>query len=185
MDLYRKGAFTTQKNLAVVHGRGVQIVRNLVEARPTTPREPGSLLRLDARPQPLRPARVGRCGPGRLDRGPAPLRGRSIPARGQSVVRGRRAVRGDQSAPDGAAGRPHGRPRQARLDPDRILCHGRPARDRRVRGPSVRVVGPLYGLQSRDGYDMAPNTALRSSASSASSRRGGTPRCQWSGMVGS
>ena len=25
---------------------------------------------------------------------------------------------------------------------------------------SVRVVGPLYGLQSQDGYDMAPNTSL-------------------------
>jgi hypothetical protein len=25
---------------------------------------------------------------------------------------------------------------------------------------SVRVVGPLYGLQSRNGYDMKPNTSL-------------------------
>ena len=29
---------------------------------------------------------------------------------------------------------------------------------------SVRVVGPLYGLQSRNGYDMPPNTSLSASA---------------------
>lgn len=35
-----------------------------------------------------------------------------------------------------------------------------PARTRDFRVTSVRVVGPLYGLQSRDGYDMRPNKRL-------------------------
>ena len=35
-----------------------------------------------------------------------------------------------------------------------------PARTSRFSVTSVRVVGPLYGLQSKDGYDMAPDTRL-------------------------
>ena len=35
-----------------------------------------------------------------------------------------------------------------------------PAVTRRFRVTSVRVVGPLYGLQSKNGYDMKPNTKL-------------------------
>lgn len=35
-----------------------------------------------------------------------------------------------------------------------------PARTRDFRVTSVRVVGPLYGRQSRNGYDMKPNTRL-------------------------
>ena len=35
-----------------------------------------------------------------------------------------------------------------------------PARDDAFRVTSVRVVGPLYGLQSKNGYDMRPNTKL-------------------------
>jgi hypothetical protein len=35
-----------------------------------------------------------------------------------------------------------------------------PARTDRFSVTSVRVVGPLYGLQSRNGYDMKPNTKL-------------------------
>jgi len=35
-----------------------------------------------------------------------------------------------------------------------------PARTDDFAVTSVRVVGPLWGLQSRDGYDMRPNTSL-------------------------
>jgi hypothetical protein len=35
-----------------------------------------------------------------------------------------------------------------------------PARTKDFRVTSVRVVGPLYGLQSKNGYDMRPNTKL-------------------------
>jgi hypothetical protein len=39
-----------------------------------------------------------------------------------------------------------------------------PAATRDFTVTSVRVVGPLYGLQSRNGYDMPPNTNLSASA---------------------
>jgi hypothetical protein len=35
-----------------------------------------------------------------------------------------------------------------------------PARTASFKVTSVRVVGPLYGLQSRNGYDMPPDTKL-------------------------
>jgi hypothetical protein len=38
-----------------------------------------------------------------------------------------------------------------------------PATTSRFRVTSVRVVGPLFGLQSLDGYDMPPDTALSTS----------------------
>ena len=51
---------------------------------------------------------------------------------------------------------------------------------------SVRVVGPLYGIQSRNGYDMPPNTSLSASAF----KRFFTPwhyagiRMAWEGLYG-
>jgi hypothetical protein len=39
-----------------------------------------------------------------------------------------------------------------------------PAATREFTVTSVRVVGPLYGLQSRNGYDMPPNTSLSARA---------------------
>ena len=136
VDLYRKGAFTTQKSWLWCTAAGVQIIRNIVRGDADHARaEPGPLLRLDARPQPLRPARVGRRRPGRLDRRAAPLRRRSLSAGGQPLVRGGPALGGHEPAPDRAAGRADRRPGQPRLGPDRLLGDGRPARDRRLRGP--------------------------------------------------
>jgi hypothetical protein len=61
-----------------------------------------------------------------------------------------------------------------------------PAATRDFTVTSVRVVGPLYGLQSRNGYDMPPNTSLSASAF----KRFFTPwhyariRMAWEGMYG-
>jgi hypothetical protein len=61
-----------------------------------------------------------------------------------------------------------------------------PAATREFTVTSVRVVGPLYGLQSRNGYDMPPNTSLSASAF----KRFFTPwhyagiRMVWEGLYG-
>ena len=60
----------------------------------------------------------------------------------------------------GPARRPDGLARQPRLDPDRLPGDGRPGATSSFRVTSVRVTGPLYGLQSKNGYDMPPNTKL-------------------------
>jgi hypothetical protein len=61
-----------------------------------------------------------------------------------------------------------------------------PAATRDFTVTSVRVVGPLYGLQSRNGYDMPPNTSL----SAIAFKRFFTPwhyagiRMVWEGLYG-
>ena len=61
-----------------------------------------------------------------------------------------------------------------------------PATTRNFTVTSVRVVGPLYGIQSRNGYDMPPNTRLSASAF----KRFFTPwhyagiRMVWEGLYG-
>lgn len=61
-----------------------------------------------------------------------------------------------------------------------------PAATRDFTVTSVRVVGPLYGLQSRNGYDMPPNTSLSANAF----KRFFTPwhyagiRMAWEGLYG-
>jgi len=61
-----------------------------------------------------------------------------------------------------------------------------PAATRNFVVTSVRVVGPLYGIQSRNGYDMQPNTSLSASAF----KRFFTPwhysgiRMVWEGLYG-
>ena len=61
-----------------------------------------------------------------------------------------------------------------------------PATARNFTVTSVRVVGPLFGLQSRNGYDMPPNTSL----SAAAFKRFFTPwhyagiRMVWEGLYG-
>jgi hypothetical protein len=57
-----------------------------------------------------------------------------------------------------------------------------PARTSHFTVTSVRVTGPLWGLQSRSyGYDMRPDTRLTPAQLRASSRRGTTPGSGWPG----
>ncbi len=162
VNLYRNGTFTTQKSWLWCTAAGVQIVRNIVD-REDRPQhgQPASLLQLDARAQPLRPAAVRGRRSGRLDRRPAPLRRRPLPA-------GRRAGRFDSALRSAVK-----RLRLTNLPVALTVSHGNhgwiltgfratadPAVTTSFRVTSVRVTGPLYGLQSKNGYDMAPNTKL-------------------------
>ena len=98
VDLYRKGVFTTQKTWLWCTAAGVQIVRNIVEGEADHARASQStLLRLDARPQSIRPARVGGRGSGRLDRRASALRRRPLSTGGQPLVRGRPALGGHRT----------------------------------------------------------------------------------------
>ena len=148
------GAFTTQRSWLWCTAAGVQIVRNIVERRRrpqhaaqrryfTWMREHN---RYDA-------ARVGRRRPAGWTAGSATS---STTATGSSRAGHSRRppVGGQAPAPDGPARRAGRVARQPRLDPDRIPATADPARTAAFEVTSVRVVGPLYGLQSENGYDM-------------------------------
>lgn len=161
VDLYRKGAFTTQKTWLWCTAAGVQIVRNLVRGEDDHSRA-GQARYFDwmrGRNRYDLPESAG-VDPGgwtaglrhfvddryRLVASP------SFEAGLRSAARSLRAT-GLPVALTVARGG-HGwimTGFTATADPLETD-------DFAVR--SVRVVGPLYGLQSRNGYDMAPNTSL-------------------------
>ena len=110
--------------------------------------------------QSLRPAAVRGRRPGRLDRRPAPFRRRPLSA-------------GSSRTFDSALRSAVTRLRLTNLPVALTVSHGNhgwiltgfratadPAKTTSFTVTSVRVTGPLYGLQSKNGYDMAPNTKL-------------------------
>ena len=130
VNLYRNGTFTTQKSWLWCTAAGVQIVRNIVDRR-TDHTTAGQRRYFDwmRGAQPLRPAAVRRRGPGRLDRRPAPLRGRPLPAGVEPDLRFGASVGRHPAAPDQPAGRADRLARQPRLDPDRLPGDGRSGED--------------------------------------------------------
>ena len=161
VDLYRDGVFTTQKSWLWCTAAGVQIVRNIVDEAEdhsaSGQRRYFNWMREHNRY--TLPLSAG-VDPAGLDGRSPPLRRRSLPAGLQHDLR-RGAAPGRQAdPPDRAARRPDGGPRQPRLDPDRVHRDRGSGDDRVVPVSSVRVVGPLFGLQSRNGYDMPPDTEL-------------------------
>ena len=117
--------------------------------------------------QPVSPAALRRRRSPGLGRRVAPLRRRSLPARRQHDVRRRASLRRATAAPDQPARRADRVAWEPRLDPYRVQRDGRPADHSVVPVTSVRVTGPLYGLQSRNGYDMPPDAKLTPSPAAA------------------
>jgi hypothetical protein len=161
IDLYRDGTYTVQKSWLWCTAAGVQIVRNIVEVEAdhstTNQRRYFAWMRLHNRYHLPLSAGVDPQG------WAAGLR-QFVDGRYRLVVSTtfenalRSAVR---------------RLRQANLPVALTVSHGNhgwiltgftatadPLTAPSFRVTSVRVVGPLYGLQSRNGYDMAPDTRL-------------------------
>ena len=164
IDLYRSGVFTTQKTWRWCTAADVQIMRNIVAPpdRPQ-PRRPAALLHLHARPQPLHHPGHGRRRSRRA--GPRACAATWTTGTGSwrsAQLRGRAPVGRHGAAPDEPPGRDRRRPRQrtpGSWSGSRATAD--PATDPRFTVTSVRVVGPLWGLQSRTyGYDMRPNKKL-------------------------
>ncbi len=121
--------------VAVVHGgrRPDRAQHRRPEDRPQHG-QPASLLQLDARSQPLRPAVVRGRRSGWLGRRPASLRRRPLPAGLEPELRFRAAICREAPATDEPAGRADRLAREPRLDPDRVPGHGRPGGDDLVPG---------------------------------------------------
>ena len=162
IDLYRPGAFSTQRTWRWCTAAVLQIMRNIDRREADhSRRQPAALLLVHAGPRPLRHPPRGRRRPGRLGSRAAQVGRPELPGGRQEELRGGAPRRGRASARDEPARRHRRRPRHARLGPDRLPATADPAVDDRFRVTSVRVVGPLWGLQSRSfGYDMRPNTRL-------------------------
>ena len=162
IDLYRSGVFTTQKTWLWCTAADVQIIRNIADhATDHSRSSPAALLRLHARPQPVRDPGVGRGRSGGLGGRASTIRRQPISAHPQRELRLGPPICGHEPAQDEPAGRDHGVARQPRLGPDRLHRDRRSGRTTRFSVTSVRVVGPLWGLQSRSyGYDMRPDTKL-------------------------
>ena len=163
--------------VAVVHGRRRpdRAQHRRARRRPQHDR-PAPLLQLDARAQPLRPPAVGRRRPAGLDGRAPPLRRRPLPAGREPDLRRRAAVGGEATAPDEPARRAGRFARQPRLDADRLPATADPARTPRSRSRASGWSGRCTASRARTATTCAPNTKLTRPSSSASSRRGATPR---------
>jgi hypothetical protein len=161
IDLYRRGVFTTQKSWLWCTAAGVQIVRNIADRQDdhTTSGQRRYFTWMRARNRYTLPLSAGVDPQGWT----AGMR-HFVDDRYRLVASTtfenalRSAVR---------------RLRQTNLPVALAVSHGNhgwvltgftatadPARTAAFTVTSVRVVGPLYGLQSRNGYDMPPDTKL-------------------------
>jgi hypothetical protein len=161
IDLYRRGVFTTQKSWLWCTAAGVQIVRNIADHQDdhTTSGQRRYFTWMRARNRYTLPLSAGVDPQGWT----AGMR-HFVDDRYRLVASTtfenalRSAVR---------------RLRQTNLPVALAVSHGNhgwiltgftatadPARTAAFTVTSVRVVGPLYGLQSRNGYDMPPDTKL-------------------------
>ena len=161
VDLYRPGVFTTQRSWLWCTAAGVQIVSNIVEHErdhtTSGQRRYFEWMR-------------------RHNRYDLPLSAGVDPAGWTAGLRrfvdGRYRLVASRTF-DGALRSAVTRMRLTKLPVALTVSHGNhgwiltgfratadPARTDDFAVTSVRVVGPLYGLQSRDGYDMPPNTQL-------------------------
>lgn len=161
IDLYRDGTYTVQKDWIWCTAAGVQIMRNIVdlESDHTTTAQRRYFAWM--RPH---------------DRYRLPLSGGVDP---QGWAAGLRHFVDDRyrlvasTTFDGALRSAVRRLRQTNLPVALTVSHGNhgwiltgftastdPLTSASFQVTSVRVVGPLYGLQSRNGYDMAPDTKL-------------------------
>jgi hypothetical protein len=161
VDLYRNGTFTTQKSWLWCTAAGVQIVRNIVD-RKSDHTAAGQRRYFDwmrARNRYDLPLSAGVDAAGWT----AGLR---------HFVDDRYRLVSSRSF-DSALRSAVTRLRQTNLPVALTVSHGNhgwiltgfratadPAKTSRFTVTSVRVTGPLYGLQSKNGYDMAPNTKL-------------------------
>jgi hypothetical protein len=161
IDLYRSGTYTVQKNSLWCTAAGVQIVRNIAfresDHSATGQRRYFTWMRLHNRYH--LPLSAG-VDPGGWTAG---LR-HFVDDRYRLVA---------STTFDGALRSAVRRLRQTNLPVALTVAHGDhawiltgfaatadPLTTPSFRVTSVRVVGPLYGRQSRDGYDMAPDTKL-------------------------
>jgi hypothetical protein len=161
VSLYRKGVFTTQKSWLWCTAAGIQIVRNIVRGdedhSTTSQRRYFNWMRGQNRY--TLPVSAGVDPQGWT----AGFR-RYIDDRYRLVT---------SSTFDNALRSAVKRMRQTNLPVALAVAHGNhgwiltgftstadPAVTSSFKVTSVRVVGPLYGLQSKNGYDMPPNTKL-------------------------
>lgn len=161
IDLYRAGTFTTQKSWLWCTAAGVQIVRNIVD---------------DQADHTIAGQRRYFNWMREHNRYTLPL---SAGVDAQGWTAGLRQFVDDRyrlvasSTFDNALRSAVRRLRQTNLPVALTVSHGNhgwiltgftatadPAVTASFKVTSVRVVGPLYGLQSRNGYDMAPDTRL-------------------------
>lgn len=161
MNLYRKGVFTTQKSWLWCTAAGVQIVRNIVDRQQdhTTSGQRRYFNWMRERNRYTLPLSAGVDPQGWT----AGLR-HFVDDRYRLVA---------SSTFDNALRSAVRRLRLTNLPVALTVSHGNhgwiltgftatadPATTASFTVTSVRVVGPLYGLQSRNGYDMPPNTKL-------------------------
>ena len=161
VDLYRAGTFTTQKSWLWCTAADVQIVRNIVhgEADHSTSGQRRYFNWMRERNRYTLPVSAGVDPQGWT----AGLR-RFVDDRYRLVA---------SSTFENALRSAVRRLRQTNLPVALAVSHGNhgwlltgfsatadPAVTASFKVTSVRVVGPLYGLQSRNGYDMPPNTKL-------------------------
>jgi len=161
VDLYRKGTFTTQKSWLWCTAAGVQIVRNIVDRK------------TDHSAANQRRYFNWMRGHNRYD---LPLSAGVDPAGWAAGLRhfvdNRYRLVSSRSF-DSALRSAVKRLRLTNLPVALTVSHGNhgwiltgfratadPAVTTAFRVTSVRVTGPLYGLQSKNGYDMPPNTKL-------------------------
>ena len=161
VSLYRKGVFTTQKSWLWCTAAGVQIVRNIVDHQQdhTTSGQRRYFNWMREHNRYTLPLSAGVDPQGWT----AGLR-HFVDDRYRLVA---------SSTFDNALRSAVKRLRQTNLPVALTVSHGNhgwlltgftatadPAATASFKVTSVRVVGPLYGLQSRNGYDMPPNTKL-------------------------
>jgi hypothetical protein len=161
VDLYRAGTFTTQKSWLWCTAADVQIVRNIVHAETdhSTSGQRRYFSWMRERNRYTLPVSAGVDPQGWT----AGLR-RFVDDRYRLVA---------STTFDNALRSAVRRLRQTNLPVALAVSHGNhgwlltgftstadPAVTSSFKVTSVRVVGPLYGLQSRNGYDMPPNTKL-------------------------
>jgi hypothetical protein len=161
IDLYRRGVFTTQKSWLWCTAADVQIIRNIADGQEdhTTSGQRRYFTWMRAR-----------------NRYTLPLSAGVDP---QGWTAGMRQFVDDRyrlvasTTFDNALRSAVKRLRQTNLPVALAVSHGNhgwvltgftatadPATTAKFKVTSVRVVGPLYGLQSRNGYDMPPDTKL-------------------------
>jgi hypothetical protein len=161
IDLYRDGVFTTQQSWLWCTAAGVQIVRNIVDDQEdhSATRQRRYFTWMRARNRYTLPLSAGVDPQGWT----AGLR-EFVDDRYRLVT---------STTFDNALRSAVKRLRQTNLPVALTVAHGNhgwiltgfeatedPARTASFKVTTVRIVGPLYGLQSRNGYDMAPDTNL-------------------------
>ena len=111
--------------------------------------------------EPLQPAALGRGRPAGLDGRPATVRRRPLSARRRDSFMGALRLAVTRMRKTEPARGPDGVARQPRLGAPRLHRDRGSREDLELHVTSVRVSGPLWGLQNSSfGYDMRPNTKL-------------------------